>query len=101
MFGQQVVDSNSIPRVVASHPFADCRDRLVEVCIGGGQAKLLFQEVIAYARYFFFVGNATSDESLFCRAIPQYRTMPAIAFSSALGTYFLTSAAQSSVMARS
>ena len=57
MFGQQVIDSNSIPGVVASHPFADCHDRLVEFCVGGGQAKLLFQEVIAYARYFFFVGE--------------------------------------------
>lgn len=36
----------------------------------------------------------TNDESFFRRAIPQYRTIPAIAFASASGTYFLTSAAQ-------
>lgn len=42
--------------------------------------------------------NETSEESLFCRAIPQYRTMPQIAFSSAFATYFLTSTAQSSAI---
>src|SRR5664279_933544 len=37
----------------------------------------------------------TNDESTLCKAMPQWRTMPAIASSSAFGSYFLTSAAQS------
>ena len=84
VLGQQIIYRDPILRVVALHLLRDSLDRCIEFRVGVRERKFLFQEISRMRFTSSLSLNDTSEESRFCNAIPQYRTMPAIAFASGL-----------------